>query len=156
MTDLSVLRDDGLSFEDGADRIRIIVSSDESGGEYSLLEWTVAAGAKLPDGACRDYAMHLHGACEETFLILSGELEFVIGNRIVRLGAGDFARVPPNTPHGYQNVSGESVEMLVGFHPGGFEKLFVKYRSDQSRSPSPGFIEEATSDYASSFGLPNP
>ena len=146
----------GTSFEDGDDHGRIIVSGDDTDGAYSLLEWTIGAGTKLDPDGTRDYGMHLHGECEETFLIKSGSLEFVIGGEIIQMTAGDFVRVPPNTTHGYQNVSGRPVEMLVGFYPAGFESLFVKYRTDQDATPTPGFVEEATADYASQFGLPNP
>jgi mannose-6-phosphate isomerase-like protein (cupin superfamily) len=156
MTSFVIYKGGGRAFTDGADRVRIIVSGEDSGGSYSLLEWTVAAGPKLSDVERRDYAMHLHGACEEFFLIKLGDLEFAIDDKIVRMTAGDFVRVPPNTPHGYQNVSGAPVEMLIGFYPGGFERLFIKYRTDQEHPPAPGFIEEATADYGSKFGLANP
>ena len=46
--------------------------------------------------------------------------------------------------------------MLVTFTPGGLEQLFVKYRTDQAEIPGPGFVAEATRDYASKFGLANP
>lgn len=147
---------EGISFEDGEDHGRIIVSGEDTGNIYSLLEWTIAAGTKLEGTAARSYGMHLHQECEETFLIKSGSLEFVIEKEVVVLSVGDFVRVPRNTKHGYQNVSGKPIEMLVGFYPAGFETLFVKYRTDQCSIPKPGFIEEATSDYSSQFGFSNP
>ena len=68
------------------------------------------------------------------------------------MNAGDFVRVPPGVRHGYANVSGAEVDLLVSFHPGGFEELFVKYRSDQEPAPlNDGFIDEATRLYASEF-----
>ena len=39
----------GISFQDEDDRVRIIVSGSETDGRYSLLEWTIAAGAEIAD-----------------------------------------------------------------------------------------------------------
>lgn len=146
----------GVSFEAGADRARLIVSAKDTDGKYSLLSWTVAAGQKLADDAPRDYEPHLHRSCEETFLIQSGSLEFLIGNDVVTLQEGDFVRVPPGVKHGYQNTSGGPVEMLVTFSPGGLEELFLKYRSNQAEIRGAGFITDATRFHDSEFGLPNP
>ena len=41
--ELVVSSGDGLAFEDGGDRGRILVSSESTGGAYSVMEWTVAA-----------------------------------------------------------------------------------------------------------------
>jgi hypothetical protein len=41
--------------------------------------------------------------------------------------------------------------MLVGFAPGGFERLFVTYRSDQPSVDSEGFVNEATSRFNPEF-----
>ena len=65
---------------------------------------------------------------------------------------GDFARVPAGTRHGYRNVSGAPVEMVVTFVPGGFEALFLEYRTDTHvPSSGPGFVEDARRLFASSF-----
>ncbi len=50
----------GVSFEAGDDRARLIISADQTDGRYSMLEWTVAAGEKLPEHVPRDYGPHLH------------------------------------------------------------------------------------------------
>ena len=46
------------------------------------------------------------------------------------VAAGDFVRVPAGMRHGYRNLSGAPVEMVVTFVPGGFEALFLEYRTD--------------------------
>lgn len=150
-----VIKSGGTAFEAGDDRARIIVSANDSDGRYSMLEWTVAAGDSSQDEP-RDYGPHLHRRCEETFLIQSGDLEFLIGDEVVTLHSGDFVRVPPGVRHGYQNVSGKPVEMLVTFTPGGIEELFLKYRSDQTETRGAGFVSDATRYHGSEFGLPNP
>ena len=144
-----VNRDGGVAFEDGPDRGRILVSGRDTGGLYSLMEWTVAAGAP---NAPRNYGAHRHHEIEETFYVRSGELEFLLGDEVTALSAGDFVRVSPGVRHGYANVSGAEVELLVSFHPGGIEELFLKYRTDQEPpQDGEGFIADATRDYASEF-----
>ncbi len=115
----------------------------------------MAAGA-APTSDERDYGPHLHRRCEETFLIRAGELEFLLDDEVVTLQPGDFVRVPPGVRHGYQNVSGQPVEMLVTFTPGGIEQLFLKYRSDQDEIKGAGFVSDATRYHGSEFGLPYP
>lgn len=146
----------GESFKSDEDHGRLIVSGRDTDGRYSLLGWTVAAGSVLGEGEPRDYGPHLHRGCEETFLIQAGSLEFLIDDQVVTMTAGDFVRVPAGVKHGYQNTSGSPVTMLVTFTPGGFEELFLKYRTDQSEIKDDNFIADATNDYQSEFGLLNP
>jgi len=146
----------GERFRADKDEARIIVSGDETDGRYSLLEWTVAADKKYTATDKRDYGPHLHRRCEETFLIQEGSLEFLIADDVVTLNQGDFVRVPPGVKHGYMNVSGSQVKMLVTFTPGGLEELFLKYRSDQIETKGAGFVSDATRYHSSEFGLPNP
>jgi mannose-6-phosphate isomerase-like protein (cupin superfamily) len=141
-----VTADQGLSFEDGPDRARIIVSGDDTGGRYSLMEWTVAPSDQSGFGA------HVHQVCEETFLIRSGRLDFLLGDTVTTLGPGDFVRAPAGVRHGYRNASGEPVEMLVGFLPAGLEMLFVKYRTDgDGPAQGEGFVADATRLFDSEF-----
>jgi mannose-6-phosphate isomerase-like protein (cupin superfamily) len=116
--------DDERTFEDGPDRGRVLVLGSDTGGVYGLVELTVAPMATDAYGA------HLHRGCEETFLVQRGKLDFLLGDEVVSLGPGDFVRAPPGVRHGYANRSGEPVELLVSFHPGGLEQLFLKHRTD--------------------------
>lgn len=147
---------EGLHFEIGRDRGRLIVSGEDTSGRYSLTEWVVAPEPEPPSSDRSDFRAHLHRECEETFLVVSGSLEFLAGDVVALLGENDFVRVPAGVPHGYRNTSGEAVTMLVSFVPGGLEELFVKYRTDQDDTPAEGFIAEATRRFASEFGLPSP
>jgi mannose-6-phosphate isomerase-like protein (cupin superfamily) len=147
---------EGIRFEIDEDCARILVSAADTNGRYPLMEWTLAAGPVSTNGESRDYGAHLHRECEETFLIRSGSLEFLLDGEVTIFREGDFVRVPAGTLHGYQNVSGGPVEMLVGFTPAGLETLFLKYRTDQPAVPAEGFVAEATRSFASEFGLAFP
>jgi quercetin dioxygenase-like cupin family protein len=144
-----VRTDGGVPFADGDDRGRVLVFGHETGGRYSLMEFVVAA---RPATAAPDFGPHRHREIEETFLVRSGQLRFLLGDEVFDLSPGDFVRAPPGVRHGFANVSGAEVELLVTFHPGGFEELFVTHRSDQQPPPSPtGFMDEARRRFASEF-----
>ena len=141
----------GLAFEDGDDHGRILVSGRATGGRYSLMEFVVAPRPPL-DNDAPAFGPHRHSDIEETFLVRSGHLRFLLADEIIDLGAGDFVRVPAGARHGFANVSGEPVELLVSYHPGGFEELFVRHRSDQEPPPAPlGFVEDAVRFFNSAF-----
>lgn len=149
--DLHITHDGGVAFEDGEDRGRVLVSGSDTDGRYALMEY-VAASRPAGCGSASEFGAHRHNGFEETFLIQSGTLRFLLGEEVIDLAPGDVVRVPAGTRHGYANVSGAPVVMLVSFHPGGFEQLFVRHRSDQGPPPSPlGFIEEAVANFASEF-----
>ncbi len=150
MIDGVVAVGDGVVFEDSDDRGRVVVSSAMTDGAYSVLEWIVAPSKDGGD-VLGTFGVHRHGSFEETFLVRSGGLEFMLDGHIVTLEAGDFVRVPRETPHGYRNLTPDPVDLIVTFIPGGFEQLFVKYRTDGGDAKGPGFVSEATSRFDSVF-----
>lgn len=140
---------DGVAFEDGPDQGRVLIFGRDTGGRYSLMEYRVAPR----DVATQvEFGAHWHSDIEETFLVRRGKLRFLLGEDQLDLNEGDLVRVPPGTRHGYANLSGQEVDLLVTFHPGGFEELFITHRSDQSPPPRPnGFVEDARRLFASAF-----
>jgi mannose-6-phosphate isomerase-like protein (cupin superfamily) len=144
--------DGEAAFEDGPDHGRVLVFGRDTGGAYGLMELTVAP--TQPGEGLQTYGAHLHAGCEETFLVRSGSLDFLLGDRVITLGPGDFVRAPPGVRHGYANVSDAPAELLVSFHPGGFEELFLKYRSDAAEpAGGEGFKTDAQRLFGSLFDL---
>lgn len=138
---------DGVAFRDGPDFGRVLVFGADTGGRYGLMTLTVA-----PSALGAGMGAHLHRGMEETFLVQSGEIDFLIGETVQTLRAGDFVRAPAGVRHGYVNRSGAPVELLVGFHPGGFETLFIKYSTDLNPAPDPaGFMIDAAAMVGSEF-----
>lgn len=152
MTKCIVKTSDGIAFEDGCDTARILVSGSETGGAYSLMTWRVAPGQGRNKDGSQNYGPHIHRECEETFLVQNGTLEFLLGETIYTLIAGDFVRVPAGMRHGYANISDAPVDILVSFLPAGLEELFLKYRTDgPAPLTGPGFVADATALFASEF-----
>ncbi len=60
-------------------------------------------------------ARHLHD-CEEVLYLVEGELEHAIGDRSVRLRAGDAIRIPKGTPHQARNVGTGTARMVVAYN----------------------------------------
>lgn len=136
----------GTAFEDGPDRGRVLISGESTDNAYSLMELTVAEREGDPG-----FGPHLHHDIEELFIVRKGALEFLLGSDVTRLIEGDAVRVPAGVRHGYRNTSGAPVELLVWFTPGGFEQLFVRYRTDQPNLDVDYFVVEATGRFNSQF-----
>jgi mannose-6-phosphate isomerase-like protein (cupin superfamily) len=124
----------------------VLVSGESTEYAYSLMELTVAPRA--PDIG---FGAHVHHDIDEVFVVRSGTLDFLLAADVMPLRAGDVVRVASGMRHGYRNVSGEPVDLLVWFSPGGFEQLFVTYRTDQAVVDAEGFVNEATNRFNSRF-----
>lgn len=79
------------------------VSADDTNGAWVMFEITDTAGNGAP--------LHTH-PWEETFYILDGELEVVIGNRKVKATKGASLHLPANTVHSF-TICSPTVRFLV-------------------------------------------
>jgi quercetin dioxygenase-like cupin family protein len=102
------------------------LSAQLSGGGLGLIEATVPPGGGP--------APHIHRHTDETFYLVSGELEFLDGERTFTAGTGDLVHLPRNTVHRFFNPGLFPATMLFIFTPGGAEQLFVEGGDD----PRPG------------------
>ncbi|KAA0095967.1 cupin domain-containing protein [Mycolicibacterium sp. P1-18] len=93
----------------------VLMSADQTLGEFTLLEQVIPAGAGPP--------AHVHERQAEGFYVLSGELELTVGadERVVRAGAGAAVWVPKSTRHSFRVVSDEDARLLNFYAPGGFD-----------------------------------
>jgi mannose-6-phosphate isomerase-like protein (cupin superfamily) len=65
--------------------------------------------------------IHHHDEEDDAFLILDGELTFVLANREVAAPAGTFVLVPPGVEHTFRNATDEPVRMVNVHAPAGFD-----------------------------------
>ena len=86
--------------------------------ELSLIEGDVEPGDEVRP--------HLHRGHSDSFYVLEGELEFRIGDDVVRAPTGSFVLAPPGIVHGFRNASSERARVLNLHTPGGF----VEYRRE--------------------------
>jgi mannose-6-phosphate isomerase-like protein (cupin superfamily) len=94
-------------------RIKILLSSQDTGGQFSLIE-----GSMPPGG---DGGLHLHANEDESMHLLEGELDVTIGDKKYSLASGESYFAPRNVPHRLRNLSQTPARALMVTTPGGFD-----------------------------------
>lgn len=108
----------GATFQLGTGvEVSILVSGEES-ARASMIVGALAPGLTGPPP-------HLHRGFDELYLVLEGELELRIGDRLARLGPGDSAHVPAGTVHTFRSIGAEAARFMNVYAPGGFECYFA-------------------------------
>ncbi len=83
---------------------------------YTLLEVLAAPGNGSPP--------HIHENEDESFYVLDGAFELLMGERVRALETGEYAFVPRGTVHRFQCAGGRPGRLLILFTPGGIEGFF--------------------------------
>jgi mannose-6-phosphate isomerase-like protein (cupin superfamily) len=65
--------------------------------------------------------IHQHAAEDDSFLMLDGELTFIVDDEEVVAGPGTFVLVPPEVPHTFANRGDEPARFLNVHAPAGFD-----------------------------------
>jgi quercetin dioxygenase-like cupin family protein len=108
------------------------VTGEESGGSFAVWETFVNPGSGPPP--------HIHHGESEAFYVLSGEFEFVAGNRTIRGGPGSLFHAPKGTIHTFRNVSESSGKTLTIVAPAGFERFFFEFGEPATTAQGPPSI----------------
>jgi quercetin dioxygenase-like cupin family protein len=101
----------------GPNVVRILASSEDTGGRLAVIEYDVPAGFPGPP-------LHVHPGFDEHFYVVDGELELRLEDDVVRATPGDSLYVRGDRPHTFSNPTGEVARMLLTMTPGGFERFF--------------------------------
>jgi mannose-6-phosphate isomerase-like protein (cupin superfamily) len=93
------------------------IPSRQTGGAYALFEVVTQPGVGPPP--------HVQHREDESFYVLEGDYEFLIGRETLRVGAGSLIYVFKGTLHSHKNVGKGVGRMLVTQTPGGlYERFF--------------------------------
>ncbi len=116
------------------DRLIFTKTTQETGGESLEFEIFAQAGASgTPE--------MVHTFQDESFEVLSGSLNLLVGGQERRLEAGESLVVPKGTPHKWWNESDEEAHVLIEFRPAGrMEEFLVNFYglcSDKGGLPNP-------------------
>lgn len=103
------------------DTMLIKMSAATTGGQYSLVEDIMKPGFANGSGA------HIHHWHTETFYVIDGEADFLVGDKWVNLTKGDYVFIPPGTPHAVASDTGAHTLMI--YTPGGFEENYARSRT---------------------------
>jgi quercetin 2,3-dioxygenase len=118
------------------DLFTVLVSGDETGGQFGIVHASCPAGDIIPT--------HAHEDTHETFYVIDGKVrvfvEFPDGSKTSRLlEPGDFGFVPARLPHAYRV---EAPTRMLGVLSGGFERFFQQMGTpaDTAAADQPPFI----------------
>jgi quercetin dioxygenase-like cupin family protein len=145
-TDLSPLHrpaGTGATYLGPGDVYRFLVSGAETGGAYFAMEAIVPPGGGPPP--------HIHRYEDETFYVLEGECDFLLGDRWVTAGVGDFINVPRGAVHCFSNRSAANAKLVLTFSPAGIEHFFeetLERASDPNQPPPSDNHDEVAARYA--------
>jgi len=136
------------------------VTSEQTGGAFSLMEYTVPPGMGP--------SPHVHSREAEVFYVLEGTMTFTSPHGTFEGTAGTLVHGPKGTPHLWRNSSATPARLLTLIVPGGFEGFFAelgdKRPSEPAAPDSPRFAAflERTITVGERYGLtyfppgPNP
>ena len=128
----------------------ILLSGEDTGGAYCLLDLKVAPGKGVP--------RHTHTREDEALFVLSGELEAIVGDEVFTLRAGETLIAPRNIPHQLRNSGAVANHYLIMFSPAGFEE-FLKATSvpasDNAVAPTepPALAVRNVFELAADYGI---
>lgn len=103
----------------------VVLTGDDTGGAYCLIEASLAPGIGVPH--------HTHTREDESYYVLSGELEVIVGGKAFVLRAGDSLMAPRDIPHQIRNSGGTENHYLLIFSPSGLDEFLMA-----TAVPAPG------------------
>lgn len=106
---------------------RILLPASQSGGRLGIFESEDHPGFGPP--------RHIHREEDETFTILTGEVEFLLNGASSLHGPGEVVFVPRGTEHTFRVRGASPARMLTVMTPGGFEGFFGEMARGQYRIP---------------------
>lgn len=92
------------------DTATFIKTSEETNGEYSLLEIKLYKSDGPP--------LHYHNAFSEKFAVTEGVLYLQVGKEKKILNPGDVVLAPKAVPHKFYNITNDKVKFRITFEPG--------------------------------------
>ena len=95
----------------------VCLAGTDTGGAYCFLEVSLAPGIGVP--------RHTHTREDETYYVISGELEVIVGEEVFVLKAGDTLMAPRDIPHELRNSGSTTNHYLLVFSPSGFEEFIM-------------------------------
>ncbi|WP_204112822.1 cupin domain-containing protein [Shimia biformata] len=96
---------------------RIALTKQQSGGAIGMFVSTDQPGYGPP--------RHIHDDADETFYVLTGEVDFWMDGEISTAQAGDVVFIPRGREHTFRVAGTLAARMLTIMTPGGFETFFA-------------------------------
>ena len=106
---------------------KTILKTQESGGAMSIVDSVSPPHSGPP--------RHVHHDADETFVLLTGDVEFWLEGESFTHGPGATVFVPRGKEHTFRVVSDTPSRHLVILTPGGFEGFFAEMAAGRFRIP---------------------
>lgn len=97
--------------------LSVLISSKDTGGSFSLIHGYEIQGLEPPP--------HTHTKEDESFYLISGEIDYIVGDKTLEAKAGNWVFLPRNIQHSFR-VKTTQAEVLIHLSPGGFEDYFIE------------------------------
>jgi quercetin dioxygenase-like cupin family protein len=101
-----IAADEGAERRFGPNRIQFKVGRGTGARELSLMTSTFVPGGGYP-------FLHVHRSFEEMFYVVSGELEYQLGDARIWARAGSTIFIPAGIPHCFKGIGTEPVSIVV-------------------------------------------
>jgi quercetin dioxygenase-like cupin family protein len=96
----------------------IRVSSKESGGRCTVMEFSIAPGAPIGSPP------HIHHDADETVYVLEGTGRFHYDDKTVEAGVGTVLNFAKGTLEYFDNAGSGTLKLLVTYTPSGIDEFF--------------------------------
>jgi quercetin dioxygenase-like cupin family protein len=108
---------EGQSLSVVGDTYRIIISGEQTGGAYTVIDMLVPPGGGP--------GPHAHAGFQEAFYVMEGEIGITTRAQTFTLGEGSFFNIPlGGMVHQFKNRTKAMTHMLCIITPAGMEKMF--------------------------------
>jgi quercetin dioxygenase-like cupin family protein len=114
----------------GAHIFNFIATGKDTNGAFSLTHVHIRKGFEPP--------AHTHTRETESFYILEGNMQFVVGEEIIDASAGDLIFLPKDIKHSWQAIT-DTAKVLIIIEPAGLEQFFMDFsqRVEDNNLPAP-------------------
>jgi mannose-6-phosphate isomerase-like protein (cupin superfamily) len=101
----------------GSMGVRFMLSGDETGGGFSMVEHPIPPHALAAP-------LHRHSREDEYSFVLEGRIGALLGDEVVVADVGDLVHKPRGQWHTFWNAGDEPARILEVLSPAGFERYF--------------------------------
>jgi quercetin dioxygenase-like cupin family protein len=125
------------------DQVLVKLTGQDTNGQFALTEQLNEPGTGIPS--------HLHQQEDETFFVLEGRVEFVVGQTTTTVEPGGLAYAPRGLAHSFRVVSDTPAKMLIQVSPAGLENMFQELSQLPAGPPDMGQVTAVCGRYGVSF-----
>jgi quercetin dioxygenase-like cupin family protein len=138
-----LLSSDGLRLNVIGDNQSIRLTSEDTGGAFTLIEQHNDPGVTVP--------MHVHAREDETFHVVEGQMTFTVGDKQIVADAGTTVFLPRGVPHSFTSSGTEKSKVILILSPAGLERMFLELNDLPPGPPDFGKITEICGKYGITF-----